>query len=30
MNTDPAGTRSPHLDLADLVAEVTGLNAWLC
>jgi hypothetical protein len=24
MNTDPAGTRSPHLDLADLVAEVTG------
>lgn len=24
MNTDPAGTRSPHLDLGDLIAEVTG------
>jgi hypothetical protein len=24
MNTDPAGTRSPHLDLEDLIAEVTG------
>src|ERR1700689_275165 len=24
MNTDPAGTRSPHLDLEDLIAQVTG------
>ena len=24
MNTNPASTRSPHLDLADLIAEVTG------
>ncbi len=24
MNTSPADTRSPHLDLADLIAEVTG------
>jgi predicted anti-sigma-YlaC factor YlaD len=24
MNTGPADTRSPHLDLADLIAEVTG------
>jgi hypothetical protein len=24
MNTDPADTRSPHLDLGDLIAEVTG------
>jgi hypothetical protein len=24
MNAGPAGTRSPHLDLGDLVAEVTG------
>jgi predicted anti-sigma-YlaC factor YlaD len=24
MNTDPADTRSPHLDLEDLIAEVTG------
>ena len=24
MNTDPASTRSPHLDLEDLIAEVTG------
>jgi hypothetical protein len=24
MNTGPAGTRSPHLDLTDLIAEVTG------
>jgi hypothetical protein len=24
MNTDPAGTRSRHLDLEDLIAEVTG------
>jgi hypothetical protein len=24
MNTGPAGTRSPHLDLGDLIAEVTG------
>src|SRR5271170_192607 len=24
MNTDPADTRSPHLDLEDLIAEATG------
>jgi hypothetical protein len=24
MNTDPADTRSPHLDLGDLIADVTG------
>jgi hypothetical protein len=24
MNTDPAGTRSPHLDLGDLIAEANG------
>jgi hypothetical protein len=24
MNTDPADTRSPHLDLGDLIAQVTG------
>ena len=24
MNTGPADTRSPHLDLEDLIAEVTG------
>jgi anti-sigma factor RsiW len=24
MNADPPNTRSPHLDLADLIAEVTG------
>src|SRR5215469_10718514 len=24
MNTDPASTRSPHLDLEDLIEEITG------
>ena len=24
MNTGPADTRSPHLDLGDLIAEVNG------
>ena len=27
MNTDPASTRSPHLDLEDLIAGITGLAA---
>ena len=27
MNTDPADTRSPHLDIGDLIAEITGQPA---